>query len=378
MTPATGSVRALRLRGLARKELLQIARDPSSVGIAFVLPLVLLLVFGYGVSLDARRIPVALVAEAPSAETASFIGSFRASPYFEPYVMRTRRDAGHALASRRVDAMVVLASDFGRRLFLPGGAPIQLVVNGVDANSARLATGYVQGVWEAWLTRSARERGIELAVPVALEPRIWFNAEVRSRNFLVPGLVAVIMTLIGALLTALVMAREWERGTMEALMVTPVTMREVIAGKLLPTFALGMGGLAVSVALAVSLFEVPLRGSVWVLAGASALFLLVALGLGLLISTVARSQFVAGQVAIIVTFLPAFLLSGFIFDIGSMPAVVQGITHVIPARYYVAILQTVFLAGDVWSVIVPNAAALALMAALFLGLAVRRTRRTLR
>ncbi len=381
MTPATGSARrarAQRLRGLARKELLQIARDPSSVGIAFVLPLVLLLIFGYGVSLDARRIPIALVAEAPSEETASFIGAFRASPYFEPYVMRSRRDAHAALADRRVDAVAVLGVDFGQRVFRAGGAPIQLLVNGVDANSARLATGYVQGAWEAWLARSARERGVEPPTPVRLEPRIWFNAEVRSRNFLVPGLIAVIMTLIGALLTALVMAREWERGTMEALMVTPVSMREVIAGKILPTFALGMGGLAISVTLAVSLFEVPLRGSAWVLAGASALFLLVALGLGLLISTVARSQFVAGQVAIIVTFLPAFLLSGFIFDIGSMPAAVQVVTHVVPARYYVAILQTVFLAGDVWSVIVPNAAALALMAALFLGLAVRRTRRTLR
>ena len=162
-----------------------------------------------------------------------------------------------------------------------------------------------------------------------------------------------------------------------ACLVTPVSMGEIVAGKLLPTFTLGLGGLAVSVTLAVWLFDVPLRGSLWVLTAASALFLLVALGLGLLISTLARSQFVAGLVAIIVTFLPAFLLSGFIFDIGSMPVALQLLTHLVPARYYVAILQTVFLAGDVWSVLVPNAAALALMAALLLGIAVRRTRRSL-
>ncbi len=368
----------LRLRGLIRKESLQVARDPSSIGIAVALPMVLLLIFGYGVSLDARGIPIPLVDEAPSSETASLTSAFQASRYFEPRVMRTAQAARAALSDHSVDAMVVLGTDFGRRLFTSDGAPIQLVVNGVDANTARLAAGYVQGVWENWLERSARERGVAVLPPARVEPRIWFNPEVRSRNFLVPGLIAVNMTLIGALLTALVMAREWERGTMEALMATPVSMREVIAGKLLPTFGLGLGGLALSVMLAVWLFAVPLRGSTWVLVGASALFLLVALGLGLLISSVARSQFVAGQIAIIVTFLPAFLLSGFIFDIDSMPVVVQGLTYVIPARYYVAILQTVFLAGDVWSVIAPNAAALALMAALFLGIAVRRTKRSLR
>lgn len=372
------STSLLRLRGLVRKESLQIVRDPSSIGIAFVLPLVLLLIFGYGVSLDARGIRIALAAEVPGGAAASFLSAFRASPYFRPMVMRSPQAARAALVDHTVDAMVVLRASFGQDLFRAGGAPIQLVVNGVDANTGRLVTGYVQGVWEGWLERSARERGVRLRPPARLEPRIWFNPDVRSRNFLVPGLIAVIMTLIGALLTALVMAREWERGTMEALMVTPVTMLEVIAGKLLPAFALGLGGLAVSVGLAVGVFGVPLRGSAWVLIAASSLFLLVALGLGLLISTVARSQFVAGQVAIIVTFLPAFLLSGFIFDIGSMPAVVQAITHVIPARYYVTILQTVFLAGDVWSVIVPNAAALAMMAVILLTAAVRRTRRTLR
>ena len=210
-----------------------------------------------------------------------------------------------------------------------------------------------------------------------LQTRVWFNSELRSRNFLVPGLIAIIMTLIGALLTALVMAREWERGTMEALMVTPVTMREVLVGKLVPYFILGMGGMALSVAMGVWLFGVPLRGSLGVLFGAAALFLLAALGMGLLISTVTKNQFVAGQVAIIATFLPAFILSGFIFDIGSMPTVVQWLTHILAARYFVAMLQTIFLAGNVWSVILPNALALAVMAAFFLGVSRRKLRKRL-
>jgi ABC-2 type transport system permease protein len=362
---------------LLRKEFYQILRDPSSLAIAFVLPLVLLLIFGYGVSLDAEHVPVALVVELPSPDTASFTSGFQQSRYFEPVFQRNLGEAEQALLDRRVMAIVHLRSDFARRLRQPGGAPIQVIVNGVDANTARLVLGYVQGVWQKWLQREALARGDTLAMPVQLEQRIWFNSELRSRNFLVPGLIAVIMTLIGALLTALVMAREWERGTMEALLVTPVTMREVLLGKLVPYFILGMGGMSLSVGMGVWLFGVPLRGSVWVLFAAAALFLLAALGMGLLISTVTKNQFVAGQLAIITTFLPAFILSGFIFDIGSMPRLVQWLTHVLAASYFVAILQTVFLAGNVWSVILPNALALLLMAAFFLGVSRRKLRKRL-
>ncbi len=277
----------------------------------------------------------------------------------------------------KVSAILVLREDFSRRLRQPEGAPVQLIVNGVDANSGRIVQGYVTGAWGAWLTQLAQQRGETLDVPVQMEQRVWFNSEMRSRNFLVPGLIAVIMTLIGALLTAMVMAREWERGTMEALLVTPLRMREVILGKLLPYFILGMGGLLLALAMAFFLVRVPRRGSLWVLLGVSALFLITALGMGLLISTIARSQFVAGLVALVATFLPAFLLSGFIFDIGSMPWVVQIITHIVAARYYVTILHTVFLAGNLWSVILPNAVALALLAALFLGLTARNARKRL-
>ena len=199
----------------------------------------------------------------------------------------------------------------------------------------------------------------------------------RSRNFLVPGLIAVIMTLTGAMLTSMVVAREWERGTMESLMVTPVRVWEITVGKLLPYFVLGMGGMLLSVAMAQWVFGVPLRGSFLVLAATSALFMLVALGMGLLISTVARNQFVAGQIALVATFLPAFILSGFIFQIGSMPEPIQVVTHIVPARYFVAILQTLFMAGDIWPVILTNSAALLLMMVIFLGVARRKTRKRL-
>ena len=373
---AAGTSR-MRLAGLIRKETLQILRDPSSISIAFVLPAILLLLFGYGISLDATNVPVALVIENPTTETSSFAASLVNSSYFAAAIMRDRHAAEEALIAGNAAAIVVLRSDFARRLWSPAGAPIQVIVNGTDANTARIIAGYMQGAWQKWLEQYALDEGQVLAPPVVMEQRVWFNAEVRSRNFLVPGLIAIIMTLIGTLLTAMVVAREWERGTMEALMVTPVRIGEILLGKLIPYFLLGMGSMVLSTAMAVWVFDVPLRGSFAVLLAVSALFMLASLGMGLLISTIARSQFVAGQVAIIIAFLPAFILSGFIFDITSMPAVVQWITHIIPARYFVSSLQTLFLAGTVWPIIFANGAALGLMAVIFLGLTRRKTRKSL-
>jgi len=376
MSPARGGA-AVRLRGMVRKESLQILRDPSSIAIAFVMPVVLLLLFGYGVSLDAKHVPLAFVIEQPDAASASFAAAFHQSEYFSPRRFGSIQEAEQALAEHMVDGIVWLRSDFGRRLFTSGGAPVGVILNGVDANQARITAGYVQGAWQSWLQSYAAAQGQELRLPVSAEQRVWFNPALRSRNFLVPGLVAVIMTLIGALLTALVVAREWERGTMEALMVTPIRIREILLGKLLPYFVLGMGGMLLSVAMAIWQFEVPLRGSFWLLLASSAIFMLVALAMGLLISTVARNQFVAGQIAILITFLPAFILSGFIFDIGSMPGPIQVITHVVPARYFVAILQTLFLAGDVWPVVLANAAALLLMMLIFFMILRRKARKDL-
>lgn len=369
--------RAMRIRGLLRKESLQIIRDPSSIAIAFVMPVVLLFLFGYGVSLDAKSVPLALVVEQPNRDTASFTAAFAESEYFAPMRFATIQQADRAMTKGRVDGIVWLRSDFSRQMLSGGKARIGLIVNGDDANNARIVEGYLQQVWNNWLFQTARARGLPLEVPVRVEQRIWFNPAVRSRDYLVPGLIAVIMTLTGALLTAMVIAREWERGTMEALMVTPVSIHEIFLTKLAPYFVLGMGGMGLSVAMAVWVFGVPLRGSLWVLLSVSALFLLAALGMGLLISTVARNQFVAGQIAIIATFLPAFILSGFVFDINSMPAPIRAISRLVAARYFVSMLQTIFLAGDVWPVFAPNALALLAMAAIFLGLARKLARKSL-
>ncbi len=370
-----------RLSGFARKEWRQMLRDPSSIVVAFVLPAVLLFLFGFGVSLDLRDVPVAVVVERPTPESMGFFHAMAASKYLTPIAIVDRRMAEEALRMRQVQGIVVIGETFSGQILTGQAARVQLIVDGTDANSARLIEGYVQGVWNTWAAQLARERlgagAVRDAVAIDLRARVWFNPAVNSRYFLVPGLIAIVMTLIGALLTALVVAREWERGTMEALLTTRLTRGEFLVGKIAPYFLLGMGGMAAAVTLSVTVFGVPFRGSVWLLILCSAVFMLVMLGIGLLISTVARNQFVASIAALLVTMLPAVMLSGFLFDIASMPGWVQVITHAIAARYFVAILQTLFLVGDVWAVIGPNLLALGAMAVLFLGLTVLRTRRRL-
>lgn len=368
-----------RLKGLIIKETKQILRDPSSLAIAFLLPVILLLIFGYGVSLNARHIPIALVADAPDQQSAELFAHFSHSESFVPIMAPNLPTAEHWLLNGRVDALVHVSADFSRALNTANTtpAPVQLIVNGVDANQARLIEAYVQATWGLWLNAYLADQGRQLKTPVTLELRIWFNPELRSRDYLVPGLIAVIMTLIGALLTALVMAREWERGTLEALMVTPMQVNELIVGKLLPYFVLGMGGMGLSVVMARWLFNVPFLGSWWLLILSSAVFLLAALGMGLLISVTARNQFIASLISIIVTFLPAFMLSGFIFDIGSMPPVLQALTHLVAARYFVSLLHTLFLAGDVTGIIWPNLLALAALAVVFLAASRHKIRKSL-
>jgi ABC-2 type transport system permease protein len=358
----------MRLYGLIRKETWQIIRDPSSIAIAFIMPLVLLLLFGYGVSLDAKHIPIGIVIEQPDLTTQSLAGSFERSEFFKPIQFMAIQSAQQALDERKIEGIVWLRTNFTRQLLAGQEAPISVIINGVDSNQANITRGYIQGAWLSWLTKYAEIQGHDLPMPISLEQRIWFNPSLSSRLFLVPGLIAIIMTLIGSLLTAMVVAREWERGTMEALMVTPLRISEMLAGKLIPYFILGMGGMFFSVAIAVWQFNVPLLGSLWLLTLSSALFMLVALMIGLLISIVSKNQFVAGQIALLVTFLPAFILSGFLFDINSMPEPIQLLTHLVPARYFVAILQTLFLAGDIWPVILSNLAALFIMLIFFFAI----------
>jgi ABC-2 type transport system permease protein len=362
-----------------RKEFLQILRDPSSYLIAGVLPLLMLFIFGFGVSLDLVRVPVAVVVERSTPESDSLLDSFRNSRYFEVVLARHRAQMEEDLVAGRVKGVIVLAQDFSQRLGRGDSAPVQILVDGTDPNTAGLVANYAQGVWANWLTQESVSRSDlvarpGLAPPVIVAQRFWFNPEIRSRNFLVPGSVAIIMSLIGTLLTALVVAREWERGTIEALMATPVGVSEFLLGKLIPYFCMGMIAMSISVSMAVFVFDVPFRGSILALVIVSSAFLTAMLPLGLLISTVTKNQFAASQAALIAAFLPAFELSGFIFEIDSMPLPIRLLTQVLPARYFVASMQTLFLAGDVTEVLVPDTLALLLIGGVLLTILVGVTR----
>jgi len=365
-----------RVWSLVKKEARQVARDPSSIAIGIVLPVILILLFGYGLSLDVTNTPVAVVLEDPSPAATDLAASFRLSPYFDARLMTSMREAQELMLARKVDGIVRIRPDFGRRLS-QGDAEVQVLVHGVDAKHARIVQSYAQGAVGQWAARRGAEGKEILTGPVVVQSRLWFNETNESRYFLVPGLIVLIMTLIGALLTSLEMAREWERGTLEALFVTPVRPEEILLGKTIPYFILGMIGFALCLLAAKFLFDVPFRGSVIVLTGASTLYLLVALAIGLLISSAVKSQFVASQITLLVTFLPAVMLSGFLFDLRSMPAAVRVITYLLPARYYVTLLQTIFLAGDIWAVIFPNAAVLAGMMIVLLWLTRRVTQKKL-
>ncbi len=362
----------MRLRGFLRKEVLQIRRDPSSIALALVLPLALLFIFGYGVSLDAENVPIAIVLDDNSPTARELAARFDLSPYFKADYVKSMPEAVDRLNQGHVDGIVRVQSDFSSRLDTRNQAPVQLIVNGIDANRARLIQGYTRGVLQIW-TALRRARGKAAAGPaVEISQRVWFNEAAVSRNFLVPGLITLIMTLSGILLTALVVAREWERGTMEAILVTPLRRIDLLLGKVLPYFFLGMLGMVLSVAVGTTLFHVPFRGSLGALIVLSALFMLASLGFGLFISAAIRVQFVAAQISIIAGFLPALFLSGLLFDLESAPRFIQIISHVVPARYFVTISHTLFMAGDIWPVLLPNALALLVMAVVFISLAFRK------
>jgi ABC-2 type transport system permease protein len=349
--------RARRLWALIKKESRQIVRDPASIALGVVLPLILVLLFGFGLSLDVKNVPVALDLEDTSSDAMNLAAGFQLSPYFHPQVVHSMRLAEQLLLSRAVDGIVRVPSDFARQVS-EGDAKVQVIVRGTDANQARLIEAYVEGAIGAWSQRQAAEGHAAAGGPVSVESRMWFNEANDSHYFLVPGVVVLVMTLIGAFLTAMVVAREWERGTFEALFVTPVRSGEILFGKTVPYFGLAMIGLVLCVLSAKFLFDVPVRGSLWVLTGASMLYVLVGLGIGLLISSAVKNQLVASQLTMLATFMPAFMLSGFLFDLRSMPVAIRAITYLLPARYYVALLQTVFLAGNVWGVLLPNIAVL--------------------
>jgi len=372
------SISFRRLRALCQKETRQILRDPSSNLIAFVLPVVMLFIFGYGINLDSNVVNIGLVLEDKSPEARRFADSLFGSPYFVVRTVETREEVKRELTDGRVRGFVVVPIDFSEKLkTATGTAPLLVVADGSEPNTASFVQNYVSGAWNGWLQHRAAERGEKPPVRVAIESRYWFNPAAESRNFLIPGSITIIMTVVGALLTSLVVAREWERGTMEALLASPVTRAELLLSKLLPYYVLGIVSLFLCVAVAVFVMRVPFRGSLLVLWGIGSLFQASSLGLGLLLSTVLRNQFTAAEAALNVAFLPAVMLSGFLFEIRSMPAGMQVVTHLIPARYFVTAMQTLFQAGNVTSVLLSSAAFLTAAGTIFVGLTALKTRRRL-
>lgn len=362
-----------RLRALLTKEFAQISRDPSTFVIAFLLPVILLLLFGYAVSLDATRTQVALVIQDDSSEANGLAIAFAQSPYFDVTPARALRPVADAMVAGEARGIIVIPPDFGRRVKAGEIPPVQVITDGSQPNTAQFVGAYAEGVVTRWMA----DRAGSPLPPIAINQRVWFNPALESRHFLVPGAIAIVMTMVGSLLTALVVAREWERGTMEAMLATPVRMGEFIASKVVPYFVLGLGSLIGCTLMATLLFGVPLRGSVAALLLIGSAFLLPSLGLGLWISAATKNQFVASQAALFAAFLPTFLLSGFLYEISAMPWPIRMITYLVPARYLIPPLQSVFMAGDIWSLILPNVAVLLAFGTGFFLLSIRATRRSI-
>ena len=377
-----------RLVALIKKETLQILRDPSTLLISFLFPAVLMLVFGAGINMDSTVVRLGISNQDGSPASLRLVDTFRHTPGFRLLEEVSTEALGDYLRAGRVQGFVVIRSDFGRRaLAAAGAAPsaasvptLQVVTDGAEPNGANFVAAYVQGAHGVWAAQERARRGVSPGEPLrsfSLETRAWFNPSTKSRNSLLPGSVTIIMTVVGALLTALVVAREWERGTMEALLAAGVSRFELVVSKIVPYFVLGQLAFTLCIAMTHLLFEVPLRGSILTLYFVGAAFLCSALGMGLLLSTVLRSQYNAAQAALNVAFLPALMLSGFVFEIRSMPLPIRTVSAIIPARYFVTAMQTVFQAGDVWAVLNRSLLGLTLAAVGFIGLTFINTKRRL-
>jgi ABC-2 type transport system permease protein len=366
-----------------KKELIHIRRDPQSLIQIILLPIILLILYGYALTFDIKHVPTAVYDREGSRVSQGFLREFAGSPYFELRRRVTGYEEIRRLLDRRdIRLALVLPHDFSKTLKSGDTVTVQAILDGTDANTANIILGYVQGVTATYNQRLLVERlsrlGVsEIKLPVVAETRFWFNEDLESKNFIIPGLIVVIMTMVGALLTALTIVREVERGSMEGLLATPLKKSELILGKLGPYFIIGMVDLALVLGLGQFLFAVPLRGSVTLYIILSAVFLVVMLGQGMLISVLSENQLQAYQMGTLLTFLPAFLLSGFVFAIPLMPPFLQLASYVVPPRYLVTICKGIYLKGlglkDLW----PSALMLVFFAVFFLALAMRKFRRKL-
>ena len=381
ITPARRGGFWRRLVALTRKEVRQLLRDRSNLAIGLGLPVLLILLFGYGISMDINNVGVAVVIEDSSPSANEVLSGMQLSTYFKEQRVRSMHQAEELMDAHQVDAILRVPGDFSSAL-AAGHGKLQLILHGADAATARVIQGYVGGALAQWSRRQADRQGASGAsnrvAPygrVEIERRMWFNAANTSTWYLVPGLVVIIMTITGAFLTALVVAREWERGTLEALFVTPVRPAEILLAKMIPYFVVGMIGFGMCLLAARYLFGVPRLGSLWLLLLGSVLYMLVALGVGLLISSATKNQFIASQLALLTGFLPALMLSGFLFDLNNVPLAVYIVGQALPATHFLELIKTLMLAGNVWPIIIKDCLILAAYAVVLIGAARLVTRK---
>ncbi len=373
-------MRIPRLLAVANKELIQIRRDPRSLGMAFIIPMILLFLFGYALTMDVDNLKTIVFDQDQTAVSREFLSRFEDSRYFTIVAVAGKyQDVELALDSGQAHVGLVIPRNFARDLERGRTVPVQALLDGSDSNTATIAISYLEAVTSRYSNQLILERAgpARSRAPVEARLRVWYNPELLSKNYIVPGLIAVIMMVIAALLTSLTVAREWERGTMEQLIATPIQAPELVLGKLLPYFGIGLVDVILSVLAGRLVFQVPLRGNVALLLGLSLVFLLGALSLGMLISIKTKSQLVASQVAMVVTFLPSFLLSGFMYDIGNMPGWLRAITTLFPARYFVTILKGIFLKGIGLRMLATQVLLLGIFALVVTGAANRKFRKSL-
>ncbi len=368
-------MKPFRVWAMVRKEFIHIVRDPRSLGMAIAIPMLLLVLFGSALTLDVDNVPVVIWDQSGTQDSREFVSQFAGSHYFNIRAhVHGYPEVEHAIDSGQALAAIIVPSDFADQIVAGREVPVQMIVDGSDANTATIAMGYARVTAFLYSQQVAlhdvqRVGGKALAAPIEVRPRVWYNSDMESRNYIIPGLIAVIMMVIAALLTSLTVAREWERGTMEQLISTPVRGPELILGKLLPYFVIGLVDVLLAVLMGEYLFQVPLRGNVALLFGMAAIFLVGALSLGMLISIVTKSQLLASQLAMVLTFLPSFLLSGFMYAISNMPRPIQILTHLIPARYFVVLLKGIYLKGIGLEIMALEAGLLALFGVLVMAVA---------
>ena len=342
------------LLALIKKEIKQILRDPSSIIIAFVLPFISIMIYMYGINLDSVKVTMGIKNDDPTPEVATLVKSFGHSKYVNSIYFDNIKDIEAAITRSKIKGAVIIPNDFSTKLARGQNADLLVITDGSEVNTANYVQSYAMAIANNWLISSKYASSVNQPA-INAEIRTWYNPDLNSHYFIVPGSIAITMTLIGILLTSLVVAREWERGTMEAMLSTSVKTIHIVLGKYIPYFILGMLSLAFNIFLCVVIFQIPFRGNYLVLLLVSGLFLFTSLGIGLNVSSVLKNQFLASMVAMSVGFMPALMLSGLMFPINSMPVFFQHLTRILPPRYYVSFIESEFMAGTVPEIVIANA-----------------------